>query len=158
MSDRISGESFFPRATSLIPITILMGVRSSWDTLDKKTAFCFSADSSSENTRSYHFRCAFRRLIQYMASTTPPRVTKTPRPRRNTSRFSISREMVWRTRPWYSSVSAYKNASIYKIHFLFSINSARIKMQATAGTSKRLDSCTPKKKNSVSISLAHRFS
>ena len=41
ISSRISGVSSFPSATSLIPMTMLMGVRSSWDTLDKKRRFAF---------------------------------------------------------------------------------------------------------------------
>ena len=44
------------------------------------------------------------------------------------------------------------------IHFLFSIKSARTRMQVTAGISNRMVSCTPKKKNSISSSPVHRFS
>ena len=94
ISARISGGSSLPRATSLIPMTMLMGVRSSWDTFDRKTAFCFPAVSSSAKTPSYHFRCMFLLLIQYLASAAALITTKAPSPRRNKSRDPMEREMV----------------------------------------------------------------
>ena len=75
-------------------MTMLMGVRSSWDTLERKTAFCFPAVCNSPNTRVYHVRWASRRVIQYLASITPPKVTTMPSPRRNMSWLSIPKEMV----------------------------------------------------------------
>ena len=89
ISSRMSGEMSLLRATSLMPMTILMGVRSSWDTLDKKTAFCRPTVSSSANTRSYQLRWRFRRLIQYRARAAALKVITAPSPRRNTARSSI---------------------------------------------------------------------
>ena len=43
-------------------------------------------------------------------------------------------------------------------HFIIGADRAKIRIHATAGMSKRLDSCTPKKKNSNSINPAQRFS
>jgi hypothetical protein len=52
----------------------------------------------------------------------------------------------------------YKPAVIYSSRFLSSSEKIKIMMQATAGISKRLSVCTPKKKNSISIRPAQRYS
>ena len=47
---------------------------------------------------------------------------------------------------------------IAKVEIERAMEKTRIMMQTTAGRSKKLSACTPKKKNSNIITPAHRFS
>ncbi len=64
--------------------------------------------------------------------------------------------MVRRMSQWYSSAATYRETAVYRIHFLFSMNSAKTRMPVMAGMSNRLVSCMLKKKYSNSSSPAHR--
>ena len=157
-SERIFELSSFPRATSLIPITILMGVRSSWETLERKTAFCRSTVRSSANIFSYHLCWAVRRLIQNLAREVPPRTITAPSTSRRISWKLREGEIVCRTKAWYSIARVYRATVTCKIHFLFRINRENTIIPAIAGISNRLASCTLKKKNSNSSRPEQRLS
>ncbi len=153
----ISGDFSFSSTTSLIPMTILIGVRSSWDTFERKTAFCRPAVSSSLSVLSKSLRVSSRRLIRYLAMEIAPTVTQTPSTRRTTSVSSISDVIVPSTSQWYINSTTYKTAVINNSRFLSNIEKTKIIIQATAGISNKLLLCTPKKKNPTINSPVQRF-
>ena len=87
-----------------------------------------------------------------------PAMTVAPIPRRMKYCASMPQVMVCNIRKWYISSTMYKAAVIYNSRFLSNIEKMRISIQATEGMSKRVISCTPKKKNPTINNPEHKFS
>ncbi len=66
--------------------------------------------------------------------------------------------IVFRTKKWYRTRKTYIDAAKYNNNFLFNRDKNKRAVQANNGMSKRLASCTPKKKSSIINSPVHIFS